>query len=87
MSPFRTRGRPLAFLVAPIQLQTNWTPSWKGRMLRNRYAKSTTVMACSCFMCLQLGILTDRMVLAVSIKEGAEAMLHGNPEGLTVLTL
>jgi hypothetical protein len=36
-------------------------------------------------MYLQLAILTDRMVLAVSIKEGAEAMLHGNPEGLTVL--
>ena len=38
-------------------------------------------------ICLQLAILNHMMGKAVSIKEGAEAVLYGNAAQLTVLTL
>jgi len=57
-------------------------------MLDNRCANSTAETCCHVpHNCVpsQLAILNRMMSKAISIKEGAEAVLHGNAPQLTVL--
>ena len=91
MRPFKTRvAQPTLLLVAlapPRMRSTRFliSPIWKEKMQDNRYVNITNGAVPYERIRLQLAILNHMMGKAVSIKEGAEAVLHGNAPQLTVL--